>query len=56
MSESVTEQLRQRYRGVKEESDSALAEVLCSAYKDATGAYPNDRLREAIYDAIQFNT
>ncbi len=56
MSQDITKQLTTRWRNLQEEERYAMTEVLCSAYKDATGGYPSDRLREALFEAIRYNT
>jgi len=49
----MTDQLIAQFRQKDEDRTQALTEVLCSAYKDAIGAYPDDRVREAIYEAVK---
>lgn len=52
MNSTVTERIADYYRDSKRQAIEALAEVLCSAYKDATGQYPDDYTREKIYEAV----
>lgn len=48
----VTEDLIKQFHQCDERRREALLEVLCSAYKDATYFCPSDRVREALYEAI----
>lgn len=51
---TATEQIIEQFRKKERERTDALAEVLCSAYKDATGRYPDDSLRGRIFDALGY--
>ena len=52
--EQLTKTIIRQYHQKRDAADDMLTEVLCSALKDATGAYPSDRLREKLYDAIHY--
>lgn len=51
---NLTKTIAKQYRQRQETADDMLTEVLCSAFKDATGAVPSDRLREKIYEALRY--
>ena len=55
MSE-LTQTIAKQYRQRQEAADDMLTEVLCSAFKDATGAVPSERLREKFLEAIQYDS
>lgn len=52
--EPLTKTITRQYQQRRDAADDMLTEVLCSAFKDATGAYPSDRLREKLYEAIHY--
>lgn len=52
--ENLTETITKQYRNKQDAADDMLTEVLCSAFKDATGAAPSDRLRDKLYEAIHY--
>lgn len=52
--EAVTETIKRQFRQRQDAADDMLTEVLCSAFKDATGSYPSNRLRDRLYEAIHY--
>jgi hypothetical protein len=52
--ENLTEVITKQFHHRRDAAEDMLTEVLCSAYKDATGKYPSDRLREKLLDAIHY--
>lgn len=52
----LTDDIAKQYRQRQEAADDMLVEVLCSAFKDATGAVPSDRLRDKLSEAIQYDS
>lgn len=49
----LTNSLYLVYREQQAKAHDALVEVLSSAYKDATGTYPSDKLRDDLYEAVR---
>jgi hypothetical protein len=44
-----------RIRAAQEEYEASIVNLFMQAYREAVGSWPNDRLEQALYEAVRFN-
>lgn len=55
LTPAETTEAQKAYHRAHERKVEAVLEALCLTIRNITGVYPNERLREKLWEAIQFD-